>query len=403
MPDTNAGMPIEWHELLRVEPESITDEIRQDMEQVWRLVQGLYPQAETLACAAALLANVMGSIPEFNPISLPFGYGNPDREIKHSGWVLQKDLERIAIQILGLAQPDQSAEIAAVQMCNTYQDAVSSGLLESHRYDSWRPGMASGAGWTKAYHVTPYGVLRARRAHVRSNGFHPEPSPRSQQSPPRIEEEKRHPASAEPKAAKQPVTDMRDANTHSGAFIPTAHANASVGDIIVNNTIQIDPCAVAEKVLTELSKRETVGETPDEATGVLDTKSPAAASHLQPGAGMPIAEVIRRAEEYVRAQDGDFPGRNKFAKIVGCSRGSITKAVERSTYLKARKAEHEAARRGANREVQVGCSMDTFTAKAPVETTDRDDELDRLAKEQEADQRRDEHQRTAARRQYKVD
>lgn len=57
-----------------------------------------------------------------------------------------------------------------------------------------------------------------------------------------------------------------------------------------------------------------------------------------PGEGMPIEEVVRKAEAHVHAQDGVFPGRNKLAEIVGCSPASITKAVKRSVYLRARKA-----------------------------------------------------------------
>jgi len=195
---------------------------------------------------------------------------------------------------------------------------------------------------------------------------------------------------------KPTAADVRDSSDRSSAFIPTAQANASVGDIIVNNMIQIDPGAVAEKVLAKIAKCEIAGSTPDNATG---------ASHPQPSKRMPIAEVIRMAEKHVKAHDGAFPGRNKLAEFIGCAPSSVTKAVNRSTYLKARRAEHERAK-NSGREVQIKGSMDEFPAGAnpkPAEPDDRESRLASLITEQEADQRRDEHQRTKARRQYKAD
>jgi len=326
MPDTNAEMPIEWHDLLRVETDSITTEIRPDLEQVWRLVEGPYPQAETLACAAALLTDGLGSITKFNPVSLPFGSGNPDREIKHSGWVLQEDLERVAMQVLGFAKPDQSAETTALQMRIACEDAVSSGLLESQRFDAWRPGMESGAGWTKAYRATTYGVLRARRAPVQSNGFHPEPLVRSQQ-PTRIEEEKQHPASIEPKVVKPPVAaDAPKVDGCSDVSTAAVPANASVGDITIYNDFSSLGAFLERYIETLRTER------PDKTSA--EKKAPTPIAHPKKcKKRMSAKEAEKRAAE-ILASDGWPGGLRALAKDVGCSHELLRRCPSVKPYLK---------------------------------------------------------------------
>ena len=109
------------------------------------------------------------------------------------------------------------------------------------------------------------------------------------------------------------------------------------------------------------------------------------------GAGMSVAEAIALAEQHVKDHHGSFPGRNKLAKYIGCSPDTMSKAIKRSPYLNARKAEHEANKKGSNRERQVTGSLDDFAAADPSadEQANRDAELDRLMKEQRAEQMRD--------------
>ena len=191
-----------------------------------------------------------------------------------------------------------------------------------------------------------------------------------------------------------------------GQSVAAAQANASVGNIIVNNTIQIDHGAIAEKVLAEIKTPGGAGLMAGEPSGAPD--APSGASRPQPGKGMPIDEVIQLAEAHVRKHDGAFPGRNKLAEFIGCAPSSVTKAVKRSTYLKARKAEHEASKK-SGREVHVSGSMDQFaggTAPEPPEPDEPDDgeaELQQLIAEQRADQMREERQRRAAKRQRKAE
>lgn len=121
--------------------------------------------------------------------------------------------------------------------------------------------------------------------------------------------------------------------------------------------------------------------------------------------GMPIEQVIQKAEAHVRAHRGVYPGRNKLAKIVGCSPASITKAVKRSAYLKARKAEHDAAKRGTNRERQSSQPLEDLAYGKDWKNAeaDRDATLDKLIAEQRAEERREEAQRKRAQRRPKGD
>jgi len=127
----------------------------------------------------------------------------------------------------------------------------------------------------------------------------------------------------------------------------------------------------------------------------LKAKLQTKATSSMPMPGMPIDEVIRRAEAHVKAHKGVFPGRNKLAEIIGCAPASITKAVKNSSYLKARKAEHDATKK-SGREVQVSDSMDAFTDESDGDQDDRDAALDRLIAEQEAERKREERQHRSA-------
>lgn len=110
-----------------------------------------------------------------------------------------------------------------------------------------------------------------------------------------------------------------------------------------------------------------------------------------PGSGMPINEVIERAQRHVKNHGGVYPGRNKLAKIIGCAPASITKAVDRSVYLKARSAEHKAEKPLGHR-VNLNPNFDDLAAKPQFDEDERDAELDRLTAEQNKEQLREERQ-----------
>lgn len=103
-------------------------------------------------------------------------------------------------------------------------------------------------------------------------------------------------------------------------------------------------------------------------------------------------EAKKRAEYHVRAHDGMFPSVNTLANIVGCSRPTIDKAIEKSTYLKARRAESKARRQG--RTVPL---TDSAIDEASLNNSEQA-ELESLIAEQRADMQRDERQAKAARR-----
>lgn len=118
------------------------------------------------------------------------------------------------------------------------------------------------------------------------------------------------------------------------------------------------------------------------------------------GSGMSVAEVIALAEQHVKDHNGSFPGRNKLAKYIDFSPDTMSKAIARSPYLNARKAEHEANKNAPNRERQITGSFDDFASAGPSkdEQASRDAELDRLMKEQRAEQMREGKFRKKARR-----
>jgi len=126
-------------------------------------------------------------------------------------------------------------------------------------------------------------------------------------------------------------------------------------------------------------------------------KLQATSSTHSPGSGMPITEIIQRAEKHVKDHQGVYPGRNKLANIIGCAPASITKAVDRSVYLKARAAEHDAKKRLGHR-VYIKQNINEIVAKPQFDEDERDAELDRLAAEQNKEQLREERQYQASKR-----
>lgn len=107
-------------------------------------------------------------------------------------------------------------------------------------------------------------------------------------------------------------------------------------------------------------------------------------------AGMKWQDAKAKGEQHVKRNNNVFPGLRMLARAVGCSTGTMSKAIDDSTYLKAREAVHKAASSPAGREVQLADDM-----LAGLST---EDAIKHLAAEQEAEDRREERQHKAARR-----
>ncbi len=73
---------------------------------------------------------------------------------------------------------------------------------------------------------------------------------------------------------------------------------------------------------------------------------PQGATSAKINAGMTWQDARKRAEKHVKDHDGAFPRVMQLAKIIGCSRRTIDKAVKNSAYLKARKAEAQSKQSG---------------------------------------------------------
>lgn len=106
-----------------------------------------------------LLASVLGRLPRFNPVHLPFGYMGPRQRSRD--WVDRETLERIGKQIVGLLWTETPAGTVANAVQRGVSEAVRLGFLDQRQYDAWRPGMPSGSGWRCMLRATPYGVRRA--------------------------------------------------------------------------------------------------------------------------------------------------------------------------------------------------------------------------------------------------
>ncbi len=94
-------------------------------------------------------------------------------------------------------------------------------------------------------------------------------------------------------------------------------------------------------------------------------------------------EAQARGEEWVRAHQARFPGRNQLAKCIGCHPSVMSKAIKRSVYLNARAAEARTQR------LPRAVDANVARMQAPAVVNEGSDELDRLIKEQQADARRD--------------
>ena len=88
--------------------------------------------------------------------SLPFGYEGPP--VEHEGWLRREDLTRWLTQLGILVAGErfnallaQSAIDSAIQEC----------WLRVEKFDEWRPGMASGSGWTEVIQPQAAGIARA--------------------------------------------------------------------------------------------------------------------------------------------------------------------------------------------------------------------------------------------------
>lgn len=176
-----------------------------------------------------------------------------------------------------------------------------------------------------------------------------------------------------------------------GRLLEFALENAAEAEQAARDSAQPAPTPVAIANAEELAR---VFERMFAARILAEKGTPAPAAKPPVGEGMTVEEAMRRAEEHVKAHKGVFPGRNKLAEIIGCSRGTLNKAIANSVYLKARQAEHEAAKKGGNRERQISGSMDEIAVdesrpEAGDSPDDRMETLTRLAEEQAAEFRRD--------------
>ncbi len=121
-------------------------------------------------------------------------------------------------------------------------------------------------------------------------------------------------------------------------------------------------------------------------------EKPGANESVPSQGGMSWGEAQEKAESHVRAHDGVVPSVQRLATIVGCSRPTIDKAIERSAYLKARKAE----RGGPAKPREVPLSDDHI--KETPQQTESNDQLAGLIKEQNAEAAREERQQRVAKK-----
>lgn len=131
-------------------------------------------------------------------------------------------------------------------------------------------------------------------------------------------------------------------------------------------------------------------------------------------------EAMSLAEAHVKKHGGFFPGRNELARIVGCGSSTMTKAIERSAYLKARRKESETARKarevGSSEEhgetraeaqatqeaidarIDAGEPLDAYHAGDEDTPVDRDEIIAKLAAEQRAERLREDRQHKVAKK-----
>jgi hypothetical protein len=141
--------------------QGITPEWVADLRLVPRLVgQRCLRQDSYLEPAMTLLTSVLGRLPQYNPVHLPFGYEGP--QIHSHGWVERDTLEQVGKQIVGLTWRETDPDTIAVAVPQAVSGAVRLAFMEEQDYDAWRPGMPSGSGWRSALNATPYGIMKVR-------------------------------------------------------------------------------------------------------------------------------------------------------------------------------------------------------------------------------------------------
>jgi hypothetical protein len=131
-------------------------------------------------------------------------------------------------------------------------------------------------------------------------------------------------------------------------------------------------------------------------------------------------EAMSLAEAHVKKHGGFFPGRNELARIVGCGSSTMTKAIERSGYLKARRKEAEkakkarevgssethgeslaevrAAQEAVDARIDAGEPLDAYHAGDEDTPGDRDEIIAKLAAEQRAERLREDRQHKVAKK-----
>ena len=131
-------------------------------------------------------------------------------------------------------------------------------------------------------------------------------------------------------------------------------------------------------------------------------------------------EAMSLAEAHVKKHGGFFPGRNELARIVGCGSSTMTKAIERSGYLKARRKEAEkakkarevgssethgetfaearAAQEAVDARIDAGEPLDAYHAGDEDTPGDRDEIIAKLAAEQRAKRVREDRQHKVAKK-----
>lgn len=131
-------------------------------------------------------------------------------------------------------------------------------------------------------------------------------------------------------------------------------------------------------------------------------------------------EAMSLAEAHVKKHGGFFPGRNELARIIGCGSSTMTKAIERSAYLKARRKEAEkakkarevgssethaetlaearAAQEAVDARIDAGEPLDAYHAGDEDTPGDRDEIIAKLAAEQRAERLREDRQHKVAKK-----
>lgn len=144
-----------------------------------------------------------------------------------------------------------------------------------------------------------------------------------------------------------------------------AHLEHLPGNAEASRTL---PAWVPAQLLTDAGKFETFVETLDRLAGIQKTSGQADDEPAgKVGVGISWREAKTAGEKHVKARDGTFPGVRALAKACRCSYPTMKKAVERSPYLKARRAEYEAQRPRKAREISGGGELERLIAEQEAE------------------------------------